>query len=454
MWTSGSSSRTRTSPARSAAPTGCSTCSADCVPASPLEEAQADLRILEEPLGKELPMHQGWGLTIDSLREVYVGYLRQPVLVLQGAVFLLLLIACANVAGLLLSQAVARQKELGVRAALGSSRNRILRQLLTENVLLSCAAGVLGIVLAWVGLRAFVNTGLVRLSRSAECDARLDGDRLRDRRLAGDRGPLRHPAGAAALAARRGGGRARRWTGRRPPGPTRSRLRAAFVVAQVALALVLLVATGLLTRSLLRLNAVDTGIDPERLLALQIPMPRALYRNTTANTSAGGLLVEFDSRFSDITERLRERFASVPGVQSVAATTPPPLGGTPRRVLFRKDSWLALADDREPWSAEWYPVSADYFETVQIPVRPGTDVHAPGRTVQTARSPSSTPAWRHGTGRTTIRSAGCCRRTCWTIRRVRSSVSSATCVRTVINQRPCRRCTSRGRSCRTGWTCR
>jgi ABC-type antimicrobial peptide transport system permease subunit len=99
-------------------------------------------------------------LTIDSLREVYVGYLRHPVFVLQGAVFLLLLIACANVGALLLSQAVARQKELGLRAALGSSRNRILRQLLTENVLLSCAAGVLGIVLAWIGLRVFATTGL------------------------------------------------------------------------------------------------------------------------------------------------------------------------------------------------------------------------------------------------------------------------------------------------------
>ena len=114
-------------------------------PGVTLEQAHADLRTLEEPLGRELPMHRGWGLTIDSLREVYVGYLRQPVFVLQGAVFLLLLIACANVAGLLLAQAVARQKELGVRAALGSSRHRIVRQLLTENVLLSCVAGLLGI---------------------------------------------------------------------------------------------------------------------------------------------------------------------------------------------------------------------------------------------------------------------------------------------------------------------
>jgi hypothetical protein len=114
-------------------------------PGVSLEQAQADLRSLESPLGAEYSMHRGWGLAIDSLREAYVGYLRQPVLVLQGAVFLLLLIACANVAGLLLAQAVARQKEMGLRSALGSSRARILRQVLTENVLLSCAAGGVGI---------------------------------------------------------------------------------------------------------------------------------------------------------------------------------------------------------------------------------------------------------------------------------------------------------------------
>jgi putative ABC transport system permease protein len=151
----------------------------------------------------------------------------------------------------------------------------------------------------------------------------------------------------------------------------RSRLRNAFVVAQVALALVLLVGTGLLIRSLLRLSAVATGIEPAHLVALQIPSPRSMYRNTQGNTSAGGLLVEFDSRFRDFTERVRERFSTVPGVESVAATTPPPLGGVPRRVLFRKDSWLSVADERDPWSAEWYPVSADHFETLRISVVQG-----------------------------------------------------------------------------------
>jgi putative ABC transport system permease protein len=339
-------------------------------PGATLADAQADLRTLEEPLGKDLPMHQGWGLIVDSLREVHVGYLRQPVLVLQGAVFLLLLIACANVGGLLLSQAVARQKELGVRAALGSSRTRILRQLVTENVLLSCAGGVLGVVLAWAGLRAFVNTGLsaYRDLQQVTLDWTVIGFAivvsLATALVFGILPALQLSRVDVVEAVRDAGKGA-------TAGPARSRLRGAFVVAQVALALVLLVATGLLIRSLLRLNAVDTGINPARLLALEIPMPRAMYRNTQGNTSAGGLLVQFDSRFSDLTERLRERLASVPGVQSVAATTPPPLGGTPRRVLFSKDSRLALADDREPWSAEWYAVTTGYFETVQIPVLQG-----------------------------------------------------------------------------------
>jgi putative ABC transport system permease protein len=339
-------------------------------PGVTLEQAQADLRALEEPLGNDLPMHQGWGLTVESLREVYVGYLRQPVFVLQGAVFLLLLIACANVAGLLLAQAVARQKELGVRAALGSSRSRILRQLLTENVLLSFGAGALGVALAWVGLRTLVNTEL-----SAYRDLQtvtLDWTVLGFAMLVSLATALIFGILPALQLSRLDVVEVVRDAGRAAtPGPARSRLRGAFVVAQVSLALVLLVATGLLTRSLLRLNAVDTGINPERLVALQIPLPRALYRNTLANTSAGGLLVEFDSRFSNVTERLRERFALVPGVQSVAAATPPPLGGRPRRVLFRKDSWRSLADHREPWSAEWYPVSADYFETAQIAVVQG-----------------------------------------------------------------------------------
>jgi putative ABC transport system permease protein len=339
-------------------------------PGVSIEQAQADLRSLESPLGAEYSMHRGWGLTVDSLQEAYVGYLRQPLLVLQGAVFLLLLIACANVAGLLLAQAVARQKEMGLRSALGSSRTRILRQVLTENVLLSCAAGAAGTGAAWVGLRTLVNTGLsaYRDLHDVTLDWTVIAFALAVSLVTAvifGILPALQISRLDLLEAVRDSGRST------TAGPARTRLRNAFVVAQVALALVLLVGTGLLIRSLLRLNSMATGIEPAQLVAVQIPMPRSMYRNTQGNTSAGGLLVEFDSRFSDLTERVRERFSSVPGVESVTATTPPPLGGTPRRVLFRKNSWLSVADDRDPWSAEWYPVSADHFETLRIPVVQG-----------------------------------------------------------------------------------
>src|SRR6185295_6674666 len=127
-------------------------------PGVSVEQAQARLSTLEPGLGQELQMNLSWGIRIESLREAYVGYMRRPLLVLQGAVFLLLLIACANVAGLLLAQAAARQKEFALRASLGSSRARLIRQLLVENTVLSLASGALGTVVAWFSLQTVLKT--------------------------------------------------------------------------------------------------------------------------------------------------------------------------------------------------------------------------------------------------------------------------------------------------------
>jgi putative ABC transport system permease protein len=338
-------------------------------PGVTLAQAQADLRSLEAPLGAEYPMHRGWGLAVDSLREASVGYLRQPVLVLQGAVFLLLLIACANVAGLLLAQALIRQRELGVRAALGSTRTRILRQLLTENVLLSLGACVVGITIAWVGLRTLVNTALsaYRDLHNVTLDWHVIGFAV----LVSLATAVLFGMLPAWQLSRSDLVEVVRDSGRTTVGPTMSRLRSGFVVAQIALAVALLVATGLLARTLLRLNSIDAGIRPERLIAIQIPLPRGLYRNTGGNTPAGGLLVEFDGKFSDLTERLRTRFLSTPGVESVAATTPAPLGGRPRRVMFHRDSSRDVSDERDPWTAEWYAISPRFFETVRTPLLHG-----------------------------------------------------------------------------------
>jgi putative ABC transport system permease protein len=336
-------------------------------PGVTIAQAQAEMNMLAGPLGEYMEMHRGWGIAVDSLRDAYVGHLKRPILVLQGAVLLLLCIACSNVAGLLLAQAVARQKELGLRSALGSTRSRIVRQLLTENVLLSCGAGVLGLALASLGLRALVNTGLsaYRDLQSATLDWTVLGFGIAVSLATA----LVFGILPALQLSRTDVRDTIRDAGRTIADAAPQGLRGAFVVAQVALAFVLLVGTGLLVRSLVRLNAVDSGLDPKGLVTLQLPFPRSLYgAGTSANTPAGGLLVQFDSRWSDLTERTRERLAAVPGVQSVAATTPAPLGGEARRVLFTKAGGPAGALEREPRSSEWYAVSPDYFETLRVPL--------------------------------------------------------------------------------------
>jgi putative ABC transport system permease protein len=147
---------------------------------------------------------------------------------------------------------------------------------------------------------------------------------------------------------------------------------------------VLVVGAGLLVRSLLLLNAVHPGLDPQNVVALQVPFPRTSYKNA-GNTPSGGLMVQFDSRFEQRSEQLRQRLATIPGVQSATAAMTPPLGGAPWRMQFRTARSAAARQEREGWSAEWYPVSAAYFDTLRIPVLRGraiaADDHETGRPV-------------------------------------------------------------------------
>ena len=178
---------------------------------------------------------------------------------------------------------------------------------------------------------------LVGVSRSPERDARLDGDRLRAVGVARHGGHLRHSSRTAALASRRRRSRARRrpiddgWTCAQPASQ-RVRRRAGGAGARAA-------GWDRATDSQPAAAQRGRGIEPAQLVAVQIPLPRSIYRNTQGNTSAGGLLVEFDSRFRDVTERVRERFSTVPGVESVAATTPPPLEA--HRVACCSERFLA-----------------------------------------------------------------------------------------------------------------
>ena len=347
-------------------------------PGISVQQAQIQLATLERGLGQELEMNRGWGIRIESLHDAYVGYMQRPLLVLQGAVFLLLLIACANAASLLLAQAAARQKEFALRVALGSSRTRLIRQLLVENTVLSLAGGALGAVIAWFGVQAILATTFA--ASHALKDVSLDA-RVLAFTFAISLGtglvfgvlPAMQVSKPALMNAVRESRRSL------TASASSSRLRGAFVVAQVALALVLLTGSGLLIRTLMRLNTTDTGLNPRNVAVMQVPFSRTFYSGTDRPNPTGGLLVKFDGRFDVLSERVRERLEQVPGVQHATAAVTTPLGGAARRVQFSRPGVNIAESEQGIWSAEWYPVSESYFETLEIPIKKGRAVNSGDR---------------------------------------------------------------------------
>jgi putative ABC transport system permease protein len=343
-------------------------------PGVTLQQAQEELNAITPRFSEQVPeVHLGWGLKAESLHDVYVGRIRKPLLILQGAVFFVFVIACANVAGLLMAQGVARRKELAIRSAIGSNRWRIVRQLVVETVLLALGAGLVGLTLAWAGLRVFSRFAPLDFPRLNEIniDAQVFGFALLASLATGivfgalPSIQVSHLDLVDALCGTSRGASA---------GGQRQRLRSGFVVLQISLAVVLLIGSGLLLRSLLLVSLAQVGFSPHGLMTLQIPFPRSVYYTAAGNTPAGGLMVEFDSRPSNVTERIRDRLKSVAGVESATVATTPPLGGVPRRVNFVRGDTLTPPSEQEAWTAEWYPVAADYFETLNIPLISGRTI--------------------------------------------------------------------------------
>jgi putative ABC transport system permease protein len=340
-------------------------------PGVTIDQAQAEMNGLAQVIGTEFPeTHMGWGLRVESLRDASVGGWRQLLWIFQGAVLLVLLIACSNVAALVMSRAASQLKELAVRSALGSGRWRLVRQLITDNLLLSVLGAALGIVLAWAGVRGLVASEIEGFPRLAEVS--MDWSVVAwAGLLAFGSGivfgalPALHVSRVNLTAVLREEGRGS------SSGIDKQRLRSAFVVGQVALALIILVASSLVLRSFALINAAGVGFDPADLTVLELPFPRTYNRNTGQNTPAGGLLVEVDSRFAEDSEAVVERLSRVPGVRSVAATATVPLGGSPQRVSVRLDDETLSPSEQTTRRAEWYPVSSTYFATLGIPVLRG-----------------------------------------------------------------------------------
>ena len=283
-------------------------------PGMTAEAADQELKGIASVLEREYPdFDTGWTVDVVPLQVQVTGKAKPVLLLLAGAIACVLLIACANVANLKLGQVLARRTELAVRAALGASRGRILRQMIVEGLVLAVAGGGLGVLAAIVGVRALVHSQLSQIPRLSEVgvDLRMLGFAFLITAFAGVIFGL-----APALALREGALRqplSRRGEG--GGGPSGRRIRGILVSIQVALCLMLLTGAGLTIRSLAKLVAVDPGFDPTRTLAVELSLP--------------GEATATAEKAITYTEELSRRLGALPGVQRVGLVNTLPLHGIP-----------------------------------------------------------------------------------------------------------------------------
>ncbi len=301
------------------------------------------------------PADSGWNVVVKSLHEEITGNVRPSLLVLLGAVGFLLLIACANVANLLLVRSASRRKEIALRSALGASRLRLIRQLLVESVLLAALGGALGLFLAYWGVDLLValNPDNIPRSREIGIDTGVLGFTFGLSLLTGVLFGLVPALQASKIdltGALKEGGRSTTGGGR-----VRS-TRSLLVIAETAIALVLLVGAGLLIKSFTRLLDTNPGFQTDNILTMQISLPAAKYREP--------------QQVGAFYEQLTERIKALPGVESVGGTSGLPLSGAVWSGTFNIEGREVAAGESAPHS-DLRATAADYFQTMRIPLRRG-----------------------------------------------------------------------------------
>ena len=325
-------------------------------PGAPIERANAELESIAGRLAAEYPRtNEGLGFFARSLHQDYVGDLRLPILIMFAAVGLVLLIACANVANLLLAQATARRKEIAIRIALGARRWTIVRQLLVESLLLAAGGGLLGVFGAVWGVEALAKLLPQSLSKleGVSVDARV----------------LLFTLGMSALTAIVFGGVPALLASRTKPGETLSDVardagggtsgrlvRRVLVVSEVALAVVLLVGAGLLIRSFQLLRQVDNGFTTENRLTMKMVLPMPKYAKPEARRAF----------YDEMLRRVKE----VPGVESAGMITFLPLVVNGMNFTFSVEGHTSPGDMKLPF-AVYRTVSPDYFNAMGIPLQRG-----------------------------------------------------------------------------------
>ena len=314
------------------------------------QQAKAELEVIANQLAVQYPDPQkGWGIFMMPMQDYQVRDVKPVLYTLLGAVGCVLLIACANLANLLLARATARHREISIRAALGAGRGRLIRQLLTESVVLAVCGGVAGVVLAWLGLDVLLALAPTTLPRMGEIH--LNSTVLLFSLALSVVTGLVFGIAPALLAARADVNEALKQGARgSTEGGARGRLRSALVVLEVTFALVLLGGAGLLVRSFIQLAHVNPGFIPEDATLMRLSLPQKKYAQPEQQTAFANALLE--------------RLKNLPGVQAVGLTHAMPLVGD--YVLGFNIEGRPVVDPSEEPSLNYYAVTPDYFRAMGI----------------------------------------------------------------------------------------
>jgi putative ABC transport system permease protein len=322
------------------------------------EQAEADLTAVAQRLRQQYPVanRQKLGVTLSPLHEEVVGSFRLALWVLLGAVGMVLLITCANLANLALARATGRRREMAIRAALGATRRRLVQQLTTESLLLALFGAGLGLLLAFYGIDLLLALSPATLPRTGEVgiDFRVLGFTLTLSLLAGALFGLAPAWQATRVSLNeelKGSGRGA------SGGKRQNRARSLLVASEITLSVVLLAGAGLLIKSFLRLQAVNPGFEAENSLAIRLSLPKAQYSNRAAVTA--------------FYEKLRPRLESLPGVEAVGFVSALPLSGTLFSIPFTIEGRGTSPD--EAHRADYRAVDAGYFRALKIPLIAGRE---------------------------------------------------------------------------------
>jgi len=326
-------------------------------PGVSLQQAQAEMDTISQRLEQQYPEDdRGWGAEVKPLHEELVGDVRTPLLVLLGAVALVLLIACANAANLVLARTVSRQKEIAVRSALGASRLRLVRQVISETAVLSLAGGLVGLLIAHFGVKLIVAFFATKLPRSSDIglDGYVLGFTLAVSLLTGFLAglvPALRLSGVNVNEALKQGTRT-------SSDASGTRTRGVLVVSEVALSLMLLIGAGLMIRSLWILRQVDPGFDPHNVFATIPSISSTVFPEPSQQIAF----------YNQVLDRVR----TLPGVESAAAIDSLPLngGGSNQPVQLEGRPVQAMADQPE---VRVRLISTGYLRTMHIPLIRGRD---------------------------------------------------------------------------------